>query len=280
VADEDLDGHRAGDAAQAACGGGCGDARPWQTDRTGHWEDGMPLENEDRPSDLPYVHRVWRSRASGVARMTSVATSNWELVFWEDDGRVHAAVRGPETVASSADVPDGSESFGITFAHGTSMPHLPAMRLVDSALESPRATATTFVLGGAEWRIPDFDSAEQFVARLVREDVVVRDPLVDDVLAGGMPDVGTRSVQRRVAAVTGLTQGSIRQIERARQAAILLGEGASPLDAVNRLGYYDQPHLSRSLRRFIGRTATELSRQEAAGQPLSLLYKTDAAADS
>ena len=99
-------------------------------------------------------------------------------------------------------------------------------------------------------------------------------------LAGGMPDVGTRSVQRRVAAVTGLTQGSIRQIERARQAAILLGEGASPLDAVNRLGYYDQPHLSRSLRRFIGRTATELSRQEAAGQPLSLLYKTDAAADS
>ena len=240
----------------------------------------MPLENEDRPSDVPYVHRVWRSRASGVARMTSVATSNWELVFWEHDGRVHAAVRGPETGASSVDVPDGSESFGITFAHGTSMPHLPPARLVDSAIETPRATATTFVLRSDEWLIPDFDNAEQFVARLVREGVVVRDPLVDDVVAGGMPDVGTRSVQRRIAAATGLTHGSIRQIERARRAAILLGEGAPPLDVVSRLGYYDQPHLARSLRRFVGRTATELSRRDAAGQPLSLLYKTDAAADS
>ncbi|MFD0743619.1 AraC family transcriptional regulator [Phytohabitans flavus] len=155
------------------------------------------------------------------------------------------------------------------------MPHLPPARLVDSALESPHATATRFVLRGDEWLIPDFDSAEQFVGRLVREGVVVRDPLVDEVVAGGLPDVGTRSVQRRVAAATGLTQGGIRQIERARQAAILLGEGLAPLDVVDRLGYYDQPHLARSLQRFIGRTATELRRPEQAGQPLSLLYKIE-----
>ena len=232
----------------------------------------MPLENEDRPSDSPYVHRVWRSRASGVARMTSVATSTWELVFWEHGGGVHAAVRGPETTATSADVPDGSRSFGITFAHGTSMPHLPPARLVDSALESPYVTATSFLLRGDEWLMPDFESAEQFVARLVREGVVVRDPLVDDVIAGETPEVGTRSVQRRVVAATGLTQGGIRQIERARQAAILLVEEAAPLEVVDRLGYYDQPHLARSLQRFIGRTATDLRRRDAA-EPLSLLYK-------
>ncbi|WP_378212610.1 hypothetical protein [Actinoallomurus acaciae] len=240
----------------------------------------MPLENEDRPSDSPYVHRVWRSRASGVARMTSIATSNWELVFWRHEGRAHAAVRGPETAASSAGVPDGSESFGITFAHGTSMPHLHPARLVDSAWESPHASETRFVLGGDEWPVPGFESAEQFVVRLVREGVVVRDPLVDDVVAGRMPDVGTRSVQRRVAVATGLTQGAIRQIERARQAAILLREGVASLDVVNRLGYYDQPHLARSLKRFIGRTATELCGPDADRRPLSLLYKTGAAADS
>ena len=234
----------------------------------------MPLENEHRPSDSPYIHRVWRSHASGVARMTSVATSNWEIVFWRHEGSVGAAVRGPETVVTSADVGDGAESWGITFAHGSSMPHLPPARLVDSALISPHATATTFLLRGDEWLIPGFDSAEQFVARLVREGVVVRDPLVDDVVAGGMTDVGTRSVQRRVAAATGLTQGSIRQIERARQAAILLGEGATPLEVVERLGYYDQPHLARSLQRFIGRTATELRRPKPA-EPLSLLYKIE-----
>jgi hypothetical protein len=237
----------------------------------------MPLENEDRPSDSPYIHRVWRSHASGVARMTSIATSNWELVFWRHEGALHAAVRGPETTVSSVDVDDGAESWGITFAHGSSMPHLPPARLVDSALESPHATATTFLLRGDEWLIPGFDSAEQFVARLVREGVVVRDPLVDEVVAGGLPEVGTRSVQRRVAAATGLTQGGIRQIERARQAAILLAEGLAPLEVVNRLGYYDQPHLARSLQRFIGRTATEL-RRPAPAEPLSLLYKIEDAA--
>ena len=149
----------------------------------------MPLENEDRPSDSPYVHRVWRSRASGVTRMTSIALSHWELVFWLHNGQTHATVRGPETTASNADVPDGSESFGITFAHGSSMPHLPPARLVDSGLESPHATATTFLLRGDEWLIPGFDSAEQFVTRLVREGVIVRDPLVDEVVAGGLPDV-------------------------------------------------------------------------------------------
>src|SRR3981081_4958139 len=81
---------------------GRGDAGPCETDRTRHREDGMPLENEDRPSDLPYVHRVWRSRASGIARMTSVATSNWELVFWEPAGRVQAPGRRPATAACSA----------------------------------------------------------------------------------------------------------------------------------------------------------------------------------
>ncbi|GAA1183730.1 helix-turn-helix domain-containing protein [Pseudonocardia alaniniphila] len=234
----------------------------------------MALESDDRPSDSLYIARVWRGRSSGVERMTSVATSNWELVVWQQHGRVHVGVRGPETAASVADVPDESESFGITFSHGTSMPHLPAARLVDAHLDSPHVTATAFVCRGEEWTLPDFENAEQFVTRLVREGVLVRDPLVDDVVAGEQPRIGARTVQRRVAAATGLTQGAIRQIERARQAAILLAEGAAPLDVVHRLGYYDQPHLSRSLTRFIGRTATQLQRRDAA-EPLSLLYKTE-----
>jgi hypothetical protein len=33
-------------------------AGPWETERTRHGEDEVPLDNEDRASDLPYVHRV------------------------------------------------------------------------------------------------------------------------------------------------------------------------------------------------------------------------------
>ncbi|MFI0410122.1 helix-turn-helix domain-containing protein [Actinomadura sp. 3N508] len=234
----------------------------------------MPIESDHRESDSPYIARVWRGRTSGQESMTSVATSNWELVFWEFEGTVHAALRGPETIASTATISGDSEAFGITFAHGTSMPHLPIARLVDSELESPFAEGRAFVLRGEEWEIPGFENAEDFVGKLVRAGVLVRDPLVDEVVWGGIAKVGTRSVQRRVVTATGLTQGAIRQIDRARHAAVLLGEGAPSLDVVHRLGYYDQPHLARSLQRFIGRTATRLRRRDG-DEPLSLLYKIE-----
>ncbi|TDD69162.1 AraC family transcriptional regulator [Actinomadura darangshiensis] len=235
----------------------------------------MAIESDHRESDSPYVARVWRGQVSGAGSLTSVATSNWELVFWEDAGTVQAAVRGPETTASTARLIGESESFGITFAHGTSMPHLPIARLVDSEVASPYADGRLFVLRGEEWEIPGFENAEDLVRKLVRAGVLTRDPLVDDVVWGGIAKVGSRSVQRRIANATGLTQGAIRQIDRARHAAVLLAEGVPSLEVVHKLGYYDQPHLARSLQRFIGRTATQLQRRDDADQPLSLLYKIE-----
>lgn len=236
----------------------------------------MPIESVHRGSDSPYIARVWSGQASGIGTMTSVATSTWELVFWEDHGGRHAAVRGPETAAVSTKIIGDSASFGITFAHGTSMPLLPIAQLVDGEIESPSVTGRTFVLDGAEWEIPQPDSAEQFVQKLVSTGALVRDPVVNEVVWGGIAKVGSRSVQRRVATATGLSQGTIRQIERARHAAVLLGEGVPAMDVVHRSGYYDQPHLARSLRRFIGRTATQLQQSdERAAHDMSLLYKPE-----
>lgn len=236
----------------------------------------MPIEAIHRESDSPYISRVWQGRVSGAERMTSVAASTWELVFWADKGVPHASVRGPETAASTVEIVGDSESFGITFEHGASIPPLPAGGLVDAQWESPHVSGRAFVLGGEEWGVPGVDDAEALVDRLARAGLLVRDPMVREVVWGGLARAGTRSVQRRVAAATGLTQGAIRQIERARLAALLLEEGVAALDVVHRCGYYDQPHLARSLRRFIGRTATELQRGNTAADPLSLLYKPDA----
>jgi methylphosphotriester-DNA--protein-cysteine methyltransferase len=61
-------------------------------------------------------------------------------------------------------------------------------------------------------------------------------------------------VQRRFLRATGLTYGTIRQIERAERTAALLAAGASILDAVEIAGYSDQAHMTRSLQRFLGKT--------------------------
>lgn len=205
--------------------------------------------------------------------MMSMAASHWDLVIWEQRGQVNAVVQGPELTASPAPVPEDAKFFGISFSLGTSMPHLPVNRLVDGSAEIPDVTRTSFWLKGGAWHLPDYDNAEAFVRRMVREDVLVRDPVVAAVLRGASPEVSERTIQRRFVAATGLTRGAIRQIDRARQAAVLIREGVAAHDVIHRLGYFDQPHLARSLTRFVGRTATQLSAQDPS-EPLSLLYKT------
>lgn len=61
-------------------------------------------------------------------------------------------------------------------------------------------------------------------------------------------------MRHRFVQAIGLTQVSIRQIERARFAMSLLQQGVSILDVVVQAGYADQSHLTRSLGRFVGQT--------------------------
>ncbi|MCB5168870.1 helix-turn-helix domain-containing protein [Streptomyces bambusae] len=239
----------------------------------------MDLEIESRPSELPSIERVWRSRSIGAGRMTSIAASNWDLVFWEHEGKMQAAVVGPEPKACSAPVPEDATFFGISFALGTSMPHVPISRLVGGGAEIPDVTRRSVWLKGSAWHMPDYDNAEAFVRRMMREGIVDCDPIVPAVLGGAVLDVSERTLQRRFVASTGLTQGAIRQIHRAREAALLIQGGTPAHEVVHVLGYFDQPHLSRSLSRFIGRTATQLAALDGA-EPLSLLYKPSSSAGS
>ncbi|WP_206325267.1 MULTISPECIES: helix-turn-helix domain-containing protein [unclassified Streptomyces] len=121
---------------------------------------------------------------------------------------------------------------------------------------------------------PDHDNAEAFVRRMLREGIADLAPVVTATLGGtGRPDVTERTPQRRFVAATGLTQGAIRQIHRARQAAVLIQEGVPAQEVVHRLGHFDQPHLARSLKRYVGRAATRLATPDTA-LPLSLPYNT------
>src|SRR6185295_12735725 len=120
---------------------------------------------------------------------------------------------------------------------------------------------------------PDLENAEIFVQRLVRKGLVFLDRTVAGALHGeAASDSSVRTTQRRFVQATGVTQAMVRQIERARHATNLLRQGVSILDAAMEAGYYDQAHLTRSLRRFIGQTPMQVASGEA---QLSFLYKTE-----
>lgn len=233
----------------------------------------MAIIFEDRPSDSPFVERIWRSRCEVPGPFLSLALNRWQLVVWSARGRTYFTVRGPETHATLAESPEHDDYVGIVLKPGVYMPFLPVTSLVDRAVTLPEATSRSFWLNGSAWRYPGFEQADTFISRLAREGLLVREPSVGAILQGYPIYLSPRSIQRRVAQATGLTLGTMRQIERARYALDLLRQGASIADTVALAGYFDQPHLTRSLTRYIGQTPGQIS-GKSAGAQLSFLYKT------
>lgn len=234
----------------------------------------MFLNFDERPSDSPFVERIWRSRSDAAGTFSSVAMSHWEMVVTRYNGKTFFTVRGPESKATPLPVSSvGAEWFGIRFKLGTIMPHLPASKLVDGDMNLPDASSKSFWLQGAAWEFPTYDNADTFVDRLLREGLLICNPIVQNALQGKLQDVSIRTARRHFLRTTGLTQSTIRQIERARYATILLQEGTSILDTVYEAGYSDQPHLTKSLRYFIGKTPAQIMGKGETEQ-LSFLYKT------
>ncbi len=219
----------------------------------------MDLTAEERLSDSPYVDRVWRNRSDQPGDFISIAVNHWEMVVTKRKGTTRITMRGPETKASPAYCPDDAEFFGILFKFGTFMPLLPAKNLVDTDIDLPDASSKSFWLDSTAWETPNFDNADIFVNKLVRSGLLVREPVVEAVTQGQLNDeLSLRTAQRRYLQATGLTLSATRQTERARLATRLLKKGTSILDTVYEAGYFDQPHLTRSLKHFVGQTPAQL----------------------
>jgi AraC-like DNA-binding protein len=227
----------------------------------------------ERPSDSSFVERIWYAQSERAGAFSSLATSHWEMVVARHNGKMTLTVRGPETKATPVYCSVQAEWFGIIFKLGSFMPHLPASDLIDGSVDLPEAASTSFWLHGSVWQFPNYDNADTFVDRLVREGLLVRDPIVDAVLRHQPQALSPRSIQRRFLRATGLTQGSIRQIERARYATTLLQQGLPILDTVVQAGYADQAHLTRSLKYFSGKTPAQIVRKTEPEQ-MSFLFKT------
>src|SRR5262249_8986667 len=127
------------------------------------------------------------------------------------------------------------------------------------------------------WDYPEFENAETFVKRLVHSGLLARDRVAAEVLLQRPRELSLRSAQRHFLRSTGISYATFRQVERARHDTQVLREGVSALDIVDRLRYFDQAHLTRSLKRFIGLSPTKIIQKQ---KQLSFLYKTKESTDS
>lgn len=218
----------------------------------------MTLIHEERLSDSPLVESITQGWTVSDGSTIRPAECHWHMVFSRFEGVVHPLVVGPLSTAGAVAWGGDAEILWIKFKLGTYMPHIPAKDFRDTELRLPDASKTRFWLHDSAWQLPDYDNVETFVNRLVRDGALAYDPLISAALQDELTDIPPRTVRHRFLHTTGLTQSRIRQFQRAQQASALLRQGTSILDTVYELGYFDQPHLTRSLKRFVGLTPAQL----------------------
>jgi hypothetical protein len=212
-----------------------------------------------RYADSPLVERVWHCHSDNGGSFISEAKSNWEIVVSKYPHETVVTIHGPETLATPADAPSNAEFIGIIFKAGVFMPKFPVSSVMDRHdLNLPQAGSNSFWLESSAWELPTFQNAESFVNRLVREGLLVHDPLVEVVLREQPALLSRRTIQRRFLRATGLTYNKMYQIQRARYATALLEQGVPILDTVEQAGYTDQSHLTRALRHFMGQTPAQI----------------------
>lgn len=220
----------------------------------------MNMNVEERQSDSPFVESVMHGYLSGPASTVRPAETHWHMVFVRHSSGVIPLAVGPLLTSAVITWAGSAEVLWIKLKLGSYMPHLPTAKLRDLETPLPEASSNSFWLRSSAWQIPNFENADAFVDRLVREDVLVRDRIVSAALRDPLPEIPSRTLRHRFLHTTGMTQKHIHQYDRAQQAAALLKQGVAILDVAFQLGYFDQPHLTRSLKRFVGMTPAQLLR--------------------
>ncbi|MBI5668238.1 MAG: helix-turn-helix transcriptional regulator [Chloroflexi bacterium] len=244
-----------------------------EVDRSAKSDD-INLPCKERRSDSPFVELVWHSRSDKGGAFISMAESHWEMVVTKCQGRTTLTIRGPETRATPAFSPPEAEFCGIVFKAGAFMPNFPASMVMDRRdLNLPLASGKSFWLNGSAWQFPNFENADTFINRLVREGLLVHDPVIEVALREQPHTLSRRTIQRRFLQATGLTYNAVYQIQRARYAITLLKQGLPILDVVEMAGYSDQPHMTRALKYLIGHTPAQIVSKNTAA-PMSFLFKT------
>jgi hypothetical protein len=222
----------------------------------------MGLRNEVVSGPAGPLARIWAATCDSPTTFSSIASATPGFGFARIGGTTIVHLRGPVTAAAPLSCPADTEFFGADFRLGTYLPMFPRTGLANHRdVLLPTLPDGRIVLDGREWEMPTPYNVDVFVGRLARAGLLVVDPSVEELRhAGAIRGMPERTAQSRFVRAVGVSRRTLRVIERARDAARQLRSGASITDVIDDVGYHDQPHLTRTLRRLIGHTPAELIR--------------------
>lgn len=212
----------------------------------------MSQIHKSRTSDNPYIDTIWKTQNLADGVYVATPDGSWDLIVGiNQDGSKIMLLAGQATKPKEIPYQAGTGSVVISFAPGAYMPQYPADELLDNVVMLPGSDAEHFMLAGHTFAFPTFENGERLVEELVRLGILKNDYVVDGELRGAPKAMSPRGKQRHFVQTTGLTKKYLDQIKQAQRAVILLKQGKKPIEVASEVGYTDQPHMAKSLKKIM-----------------------------
>lgn len=200
----------------------------------------------DVRDDHRLINSIWRAQVEEPDEYLEPANEHWGLAFTRlPDGSVTAELAGPTPKPRMLVGIVGASHWGVELHPEVTIARLPKSQLVGRFVALACADGA-FTMSGEMLPIPEFEELEACVETLEERGLVRVDAHAARALRGDRSGYSTRSWQRRVKAVTGLSPTRITQFARARAAEVALRRGKTATEVAAELGFADQAHLTRS----------------------------------
>ena len=217
----------------------------------------MSFLYEEKASASPFVDVVWRTVDTSDGMYLAAADACWDMIFTRTATTPRVLLSGPSSKPTPVPYRSGNRNVGVRFTHGSYFTHVDPHSMCDRTVALPVDDDSFFELADGLWAMPDYEHIDDLLAAFDDHGLLAHDQLIDAVLSGHRTGLSARSVQRHFTRFMGRSPRQVRQIDRARDAVARLRTGEAIADVAYNLGYADQSHLTRDVKRLTGYTPAE-----------------------
>lgn len=211
----------------------------------------MTQKHLKRGSRHPWIETVWQTLCLSDGVYRSTPDGLWDLIY-----RIAADGRGVVFLAGQGkapiDVPYSAGEYAIVISFAPHVYVEQAVPLSSQGLQFVPVEADGFVLNGTKLPLPTFENAEDVTDLMVQAGLLRSDDLIAAAFTSAPKAASERALQDRFKRVTGITQRDFQMIRRAQEAVRRLKAGEKPAAVAADLGFTDQPHMIRSIKKVMG----------------------------
>jgi hypothetical protein len=228
------------------------------SDLSGETISAMVQKHTRRSSSHPWIDTVWQtvSLEDGIYRATP--DGSWDLILsYGPDGQPSLWLTGQSTEPVDVPYRGGSHAVVISFAAHVFLVHEKRV-LTGATVRFLPVQGDHFTLDGIELPLPTFLEAERLVDKMISAGLLQSNDLVARAFSENPKAASRRTVQQHFKKTTGITQKDFELIRRAQEAVRQLKAGASAAAVAVELGYTDQPHMIKSIKKIMGHLPSNL----------------------